>query len=226
MPALPLHLAASGFEAIFYLIVFVIWVAAQIGSARRKRAQQEEAVGTEPPPMPAPRRTGTPPVLREAPGPTNVDQEIRDLFERMTGVPAPPLETPPPARAPVPRPQPGHATRTAGAHRPQKTRPSAQRPQRAVEHPPPLRPSRAPEPVESPQMPAVVTEMQPMRISMKSLNVQLPKVRLPTFLTRSAVSPQSSGAGRLSRMAFLKDRGVLREVMLARAVLDPPKGLE
>jgi hypothetical protein len=102
----------------------------------------------------------------------------------------------------------------------------AQPPRRAVEQPPPLRPAFAPEPVETPQMPAVVTEMQPMRISMKSLNVQLPKVRLPTFLTRSAVSPQSAGAGRLSRMAFLQDRGVLREVMLARAVLDPPKGLE
>ena len=210
----PLQLAASGFDAIFYLIVFVIWIVAQLGAAQRKRARR----ATETPPV-LPRHREEPglppPVLREAPAtPPSLDAEMRELFERMTGVPAPPPQQPPPMPAPA-------QMRPSAGGQPSK-------PRRAK----PVRP--APQPVPPPlQVPAAAAaaveaiEVAPrMRMTMQSLNMQLPKVRLPTFLTRSAVSPQSAGSGAVHRMEFLRQRGVLREVMLARAVLEPPKGLE
>lgn len=203
----------SFFKLIFYFIAFVLWIVVQAVAAKKKKARQQEMernLSREP--AAAPQEREVPPL----------DNDLKDLLEQLTGQSLP---TPPPPK-PVPPPV---STRVAV---PQQQRPSdlvrrqiqvTRRPVTTRSIPPPV-PNSKYETWNSPVSEPATAMATPVSVHARELSVNLPKTRLPSIRLPSInLQRPTANAG---RVAWIKSPQSLRQSMIARMVLDPPKAVD
>ena len=227
MTLLPLA-AGIGIEGVIWIIILIFWSIAQY--VQKSRAAQRR------PPL----RPGQPPPPPARP-PTEIETELQDLLRELTGQPPirraelpeeeevedlPEPETPPVRRVQPPPPPPPAA-------RPVRTPPQVLARKVSAAPPPPRAPAWQPE-IEPPvPLRPPVTEisdgmvaafahsgkMPGLTLSMKGLNIKA--MALPSS------SPSRRGGGSASfRLSSLRDPRTLRQMVIARAILDKPKSME
>ncbi len=209
---LPVHVAASGFELLVWLIVGLIWLVFQGLAAAKKKSSQGE--GEEQPPL------RPPPHKEEVPG-----DELRELIETLTGR-KPPMqaeddeEAEPPA---LPRPAPRPVIVRKMTLPPQRrTAVAAARPA-----PPPIPPpvpelvaTPEPAPVLTAQMVFAQAEMTREALRLAPLmKMKWPRSQLQRL---GGAAKRTADAARLKRQ--LLGHAALRQAMVSRIVLGPPGG--
>ena len=198
----PVTRADSGIEGIIYVVILIIWGIAQ---AIRKGRQ-----GSEPGPGPA-----IPPRA-----PNQMPDELREMLETLTGQKNEPVRAPPP-----PPPVPAQAAPRRDRV-PRRRAPVPQATPRMAPPPPPPRqqPDLPPIQVELPrELPrSVVASM-----TMKGMTAGMKSVRLPTASAGMAMHMASNFTPNRGIPALdLRDREKLKQAMMGRILLGPPKALE
>jgi hypothetical protein len=205
--------ASGEYKLIVYAFVFVLWIIGQIATALKKKKEQMETPRTT--------RTASPPQKPV----TSLDNDLKNLLAQLTGESVPAAQ-PPAQPPPVPtRLQP--PARSLQQQRAQRPRPAIAR---AQNQPQQQQPRAAPPRTVAPAATATASSSPitaPAMVSFRSrdFNANMPKLRLPSIRLPSANLTQS-GTGRSRRLDWLREPGTLREVMIARLALDPPKALE
>lgn len=213
MLTIPVHVAASGFEMLVWLIVGIIWLIFQgLASAAKKKAPPDEEEDEHPTLRPMPPRR------EEAPG-----DELRDLLETLTGR-KPPIQTdeeegeePPALPRPAPKPV---LVRKVVLPPPRVVQPLHRTARPAAVPPPVPQPAPLPEPVMDARM--VFAQAAMTRESLRL--APLMKMTWP----RSQFQRLGGAARRTSSAAKLKQQligqAALRQAMVSRIVLGPPGG--
>lgn len=221
MPAqLPIA-AGIGIEGIIWLIILIFWGIAQ--------AVQKSRNARRPGGPAAPGRPAAP-----------FDDELREMLEQLSGRSAAPergefveeieLEDERPAPPPPPRPKPPPPPRREP------------RPPRPVQHAharPPQRPSRPLPPIEPlepgaiPEMAAAISaeDFAAASASLRSglnapgLSMRMKGMRMQGIATMPSGNPSGRHGAPLLTLRDLRDERQLRRAILAKAILDPPRGL-
>ncbi len=208
--------ADSAFKLIFYFIVFVLWIAAQLASAAKKKKQREELERTSAHPK-EPRQ--------EQPAASSLDSDLGRLLEQLTGQPMIPSQ-------PVPRPPPPPAPQRAATPLQAQRRPAQRADVRSAtvrKMPPPVPAQMAqrPSPVAPEEWkfsaPATASAVA-VSVHAKELSVNLPKMRMPIFRLPSVNLQRATE--RPTRTSWIKAPQSLRQNMIGRMILDPPKALD
>lgn len=224
----PLLLAEFEFKHLIYLVFFVIWIVGQYFESQAKKKKKRELEEAQRTARPEPEHERHAPPQRHEQQPSPVEADLKTLLEQLTGQPAPPpvaRPVPPPVRHQPPPPLPQDATMEQVRAQSQQLK-NRLKQQRAARSPqPPPTPQAAYE-LRTLETAAAPTPVAPadLSIAMKSFNVSLPKSRLPKM--RSAPSSPMRATAEGQRLAWLKSPKSLRQAMVARLVLDPPKALE
>ncbi len=203
-------------EVLVWLVITVVWIAAQALSRARKKKEEEE-LQTSPPPPP-----------QSSQQPEDLDEFfklLRQQFDAGEAKPAVPPEPPP-----IPKPQP---------------KPKIAKVQRAAPRPPRIQPMPAPvvEPPSVPTTPAPVSVWQePAAISAPPAPPPMPTVffessrrdilslkvsfssrglRLPDI--RTTLKPHHHASSAVQKM--FHGREGLKKAIIARQVLGPPRAL-
>lgn len=213
----PIVMASGpGIEALIWIVIMIFWGIAQV--IQKSKAQQRRPSGA--PPRPAPQRPENMPP---------VSDEIRELLKELTGqtVEIEELEPEPEPAPPPPPPRRQMAPRTqseASHQRTQQRRLSEDLPSAPVLRRPDF---TTPLPMEGFKMPSIeggtaaaltqgirsaIKLMPQHAISMKGLSVAV-----PSGIQRNGNPPL--------RLAALRNTATLKQMVLARMVLDRPVGL-
>lgn len=225
MTLLPLA-AGIGIEGVIWIIILIFWSIAQY--VQKSRAAQRR------PPL----RPGQPPPPPARP-PTEMETELQDLLRELTGQPPlrrgemleedeevePPAPVAPPVRRAEPPPPPAPPVRPVRAPPQVLARTAPATPPRAPAWQPEVEPPgsiRPPMTEISEGMVAAFAhsgKMPGLTLSMKGLNIKA--MALPSS------SPSRRGGGSSSfRLSSLRDPRTLRQMVIARAILDKPKSME
>jgi hypothetical protein len=195
----PVTRADSGIEGIIYLVILIFWGISQAIKKGRKGNQPTSN-----------------PTAPQVPG--EMPQELREMLETLTGQKIEPVRAPPP-----PPPLPA-ATAPRRDRAPKRRMPAPQATTRPS--PPPSRWL-----AESPAIQVELSNEIPRSVvaslTLKGLTSSMKSVRIPTANTGMAMPMASHyGTGRGTPTLDLRDRDKLRQAIMGRIILGPPKALE
>lgn len=195
----PLIRADSGIEGIIYLVILIFWGISQ--AIRKSRRSNEPTPDSSAP---------------QAPG--EMPQELREMLETLTGQKFEPVRAPPP-----PPPLPAAAV-------PRRDRVPKRRapvPQTATRPTPPPPRWQAEEPVIQVELSHEIPRAAVASMTLKGLTSSMKSVRIPTANTGMSMPMASHyGTGRGTPALDLRDRDKLRQAIMGRILLGPPKALE
>ena len=189
----------AGLDGLIYLIVIVVWVIAQISSARNKRKE------AAPPPS-------------EPTGRSPMEEELKDLFKEITGSPAPERTSSAP-------PSVLRRRRQAMATRPARDAST----QAAPRPPPLPADEEEPLPVFStaPQMEPMTkpTRISSQGLHVKSMPIGLMSIDMPG-MRLGLTPPDIEQVVPPIDLRTLRHRETLKHAILYNAILGPPKALQ